>query len=99
MSIWVGMKVIAELVTATGGLIFLSGLALRGRSRDIAVGVGAALIGISGFTLLAECLFGLLDPSRYAAAILQFLFGAGVTTSMVRRKLNCAKQESVYPSR
>lgn len=92
MPIWVGIKLIAELVTAAGGLIFLSGLVLRARSRDIAIGLGAALIGISGLILLVECLFGLLDPSRYVSAILMLPFGAGVTTSMVRKECNSDPQ-------
>jgi hypothetical protein len=86
MSTWVGVKVMAELVAALGGLIFLSGLALRDRARDIAIGFGAALIGISGLIILIECLFGLLDPNRYPSAILMLVFGTGVTTTGMVRK-------------
>lgn len=88
MSTWVGVKVLAELVAGLGGLIFLSGLVLRGRARDIAIRFGAALIGLSGLIILLECLFGLLDPNRYPSAILMLLFGAGVTTGMGRKHSN-----------
>jgi hypothetical protein len=91
MSTWVGVKVMAELVTALGGLIFLSGLALRGRARDIAISFGAALVGLSGVVILLECLFGLLDPNRYPSAILMVLFGAGLITGMVRKQRNPAQ--------
>jgi len=91
MSTWVGVKVMAELVTALGGLIFLSGLALRGRPREIAISFGAAVIGLSGVVILLECLFGLLDPNRYPSAILMVLFGTGVTIGTVRKQRNPAE--------
>ncbi len=91
MSTWAGVKVMAELVAALGGLIFLSGLLLRGRARDIAISSGAALIGTSGLILLIECLFGLVDPNRCASAILMLLFGTGVTTGMVSKQRNPAE--------
>ncbi len=90
MSTWVGIKVMAELVTVLGGLIFISGLALRGRARDIAIRFGAALIGISGLIILLECLFGLLDPNRYPFAILMLLFGTSVTTVAARKDVSSA---------
>jgi hypothetical protein len=67
-------------MVAAGGLIFIFGLALRGRARDIATVFGAGLVGLSGIIILLECLFGLLDPNRYPFAILMLIFGAGVTT-------------------
>lgn len=91
MSTWVGVKVMAELVAALGGLIFLSGLLLRGRVRDLAISVGAALIGTSGLILLIECLFGLLDFNRYPSAIVMLVFGSGVTTGMVRKQTKAAE--------
>ncbi len=89
MSTWVGVKVMAELVAVGGGLIFISGLALRDRARDIATIFGAGLVGLSGLIILLECMFGLLDPNRYPSAILMLLFGTGVTGGTVyqRRKL------------
>lgn len=91
MSTWVGVKIIAELVAAAGGLIFLSGLAFRDRARDIAISLGAGLIGLSGLILLLECLFGLLDPNQYPSAILMLLFGTGVTTDKVSKHRKSAK--------
>ncbi len=90
MSIWVGVKVFAELFAAAGGLIFISGLALRSRARDIATVFGAGLIGASGLILLLECLFGLLDPNQYPAALLMLLFGTGVTTVRAQKHRNSA---------
>jgi peptidoglycan/LPS O-acetylase OafA/YrhL len=93
MSTWVGIKVMAELVTVLGGLIFIAGVALRGRARDRAISFGAALVGISGLILLLECMFGLLDPRRYPSAILLLVFGTGVTAGVAHnhRKPDQAK--------
>ncbi len=89
MSMAVGVKVMFEIVAGLGALIFISGVALTGRARDIATVFGAGLVGLSGLVILLECLFGLLDPNRYPSAILMLLFGTGVAGGTVyqRRKL------------
>lgn len=91
MSVAVIVKVLFELLAAAGGLIFISGLILRGRARDIATIVGAGLIGLSGLVILLECLFGLLDPNRFPFAIVMLVFGTGVTTGIVRKQKNAAR--------
>jgi hypothetical protein len=68
----------AELVAAAGGLIFISGLFLRDRARDIATVWGAGLIGLSGLVILLESLFGLLDANRIPSATLMLIFGTSV---------------------
>jgi hypothetical protein len=84
----VGVKVMAELVAAAGGLIFISGLALRGRARDFATKCGAAFVGLSGLVILLECLFGLLDANRIPSATLMLLFGTAVTSGVAQKRKN-----------
>jgi len=52
MSIAVGVKVVFELVACVGVLVFIVGLALRGRARDTAMSWGAAFVGLSGLVIL-----------------------------------------------
>jgi hypothetical protein len=83
MSIAVGVKVVFELVACVGVLVFIVGLALRGRARDTAISWGAAFVGFSGLVILLEALFGLLDANRIPSAIIMVLFGAGTAAGVV----------------
>jgi len=82
MSSAVGVKVIFELVACAGVLIFIFGLALKGRARDTAIVLGAAFVGLSGLVILTEALFGLLDTNRIPSAVIMLLVGGGTAASV-----------------
>ncbi len=82
VSVVVMAKVVADVVAGGGGLVFLTGLALRGRARDWATGWGAKAAGIAGLLLLLGSLFGVVDSGWIPAATLMLVFGTALASGV-----------------